>query len=141
MNLDGGEIRYNANIIVTSNTIALMPIIDALRLTPKIAWSTGDKISDSINAGGRRQFNYCLFNITAGSWRDIEYDLEKYLHQLRPHKDYIDKVQLDGGAVLLVVNWYAGHSRAYEFGFDFLEQLADLHIDLGIDIPDDDISV
>ncbi len=91
MDDDDGEIRYHIKIIVKSNTIDLGPIVDALRLVPKIAWSVGDKIPRPSNSDSRRTFNYCVFNVTSGNWYDCEDEIDIYLDQLKLHKDYIDR--------------------------------------------------
>jgi hypothetical protein len=137
MNENENQFKYNIDILLKSKTMDLGPIVSTIGLPPKIRWAAGDIMERPTNKHDRRQYNYCCFSIDVDYRQSIERNLDIYLDKLHLSKDYIRKLIHDDGSILIVITWYTDQGRGYEFKFPFLGKLADLQIDLGVEVFED----
>ena len=134
MNKDDDKRDFTISIQVKSKTIDINCISDVIELIPSISWSVGDTLSYSSIKDGRRQQNYRCFDISVDCSQSIEQNMMVYLDRLEGSRDYIDSLWRDDGLISFYITWYANRVRGHVFKSSFLRKLADLQIELGVEI-------
>jgi hypothetical protein len=85
---------------------------------------------------GRWPHTYWTARLIEGQWpqEQLEDALGGLLDQLEVHKRFFHQIRSEGGKVELFVGWFFdGHSGGV-FSHDLLARMADLKIDLSLDV-------
>lgn len=95
----------------------------AARKTPKGAPLEG--VHDS---------TYCSFRLDHPDNVDLAEFLGRCNKTLEPHKEFLKHLRSTGGSVEYFIGWYSGTNSGEQFYYGLLGELADLSIDLSIDV-------
>ena len=134
MREDEDIFKYRAALLVRSKTIDLSPIRDALELNPQPYWLAGDMMVRPTNKRSVREDNYSCFPFPIDPLLTLEENVGIYITKLVPISLIIDKILHDGGSAVVAISWYSGQGRGYEFHFSLLQKLAELRINLGVEV-------
>ena len=87
--------------------------------------------------GGNRQESYCSFEIGAGDDGALAAFLGAALFKLKPRRDFLLELRATGGSLMFYVFWYPNGDTGDVFTVPLLNDLADMGIELGINVYDD----
>jgi hypothetical protein len=66
--------------------------------------------------------------------RDLPSGIEALLSRLRPHRRFLHRLRDEGGEVEFFVGWFAGEQGGDILPYELTGQLADLKVDLSLDL-------
>lgn len=116
-------------------------ITDELGIKPSRCWQNGDqrKTPKGTKLKGTYKesywnadpFNYGEYLSTDSVALDIISDVIEYI---APHKQFINKLESEGGRIILIVSTYSQRNYAIEIPPDILKKLSDLGLSIAHDV-------
>lgn len=131
--------RYHVSLQVRHPTMDAERIGAALGLAQSHGWSVGDlrATPDGTVLGGIRPESYCSFVLGAGENGALARCLDTAVEMLTPRGDALREIAKTGGSTNFFVFWYPNGDTGEVFTAILLRRIADLGIDLGINVFDD----
>jgi Domain of unknown function (DUF4279) len=130
--------KYTISLRVEHPSADPAEITSALGLTPSRTWRAGEPRSTAKGAPrpGENAESFWTATLAEGRWPekalpDIISDL---LDQLAARKDFFHRIRSEGGKAEFFVGWFFDGQSGDVFGCDLLARMADLKIDLSLDI-------
>jgi hypothetical protein len=129
---DHDDFQYQVSLLVKSSHIDLDPITAVIGLRPTTAWRAGEPLKRPTET--IRDYNYCCFKLNIDRRNSLEANVVKYILKLEHIKEICRSILDDSGSIVLAVTWYTGQGRGYQFSCSFMRKLADLGIELGVEV-------
>lgn len=129
---------YHVSFRVKHPTLRPEEIAAELGLTPRYSWAAGDArmTPDTSLLGGIRKESYCTFEMGEGEDGELAPCLRRAAESLGSHRTHLNEMRLSGGSLEFYVFWYPNGDTGDVFPADLLFLIADLGIDLGINVYD-----
>jgi hypothetical protein len=114
-------------------------ITSTLNLVPSRSWRAGEPRStpkgDPLD-GVYQESYWTSGSIIKGKWPkvDLTTAIDKLLDRLTSHRKFFHRLRSDGGRVEFFVGWYFRGNGGDVFCYDLLARMADLKIDLSLDV-------
>lgn len=131
-----GTYRYVVSLRVSHPTKMPEEICNVLKMEPRYKWAVGAPRETPKGAPlkGIYDSTYCSFRLDHAK----EVGLAQFLRQcnktLGAHRDFFRQIRLTGGSSEYFVGWYSKANSGELFTAELLKELADLQIDLGLDV-------
>jgi hypothetical protein len=114
-------------------------ITSALHLNPSRSWCAGEPRTTPTGRQlqGQNRETYWTAHLVEGRWPPARLPvlLGQALDQLAPHRDFFHGICSQGGTIELFVGWFFDDQNAGDvFDCDLLARMADLRIDLSLDV-------
>jgi len=128
--------EFKVSLMFKSPRGDLQEICDAIGLVPKRRWIVGQprKTPTGTDLPGIYRESYCYFILKREPMEGLCEMLLRVADQLAEHKALFDRLREDGGSIYFYVSWLTGQNRGETFTDDLLRKLADLRIDLGVEV-------
>jgi hypothetical protein len=135
----GNRFDYHVSFRVTHPTLDAGAIAAQLRMTPKFCWTSGEprKTPRGTPLQGVREESYCTFDIGSGDDGEIARCLSTALEGLRAEAEFLRHLRDAGGSLMFYVYWYPNGDTGELFATDLLRDMAEMGIELGINVYDD----
>ena len=131
--------KFAVKFQVRHPTLTSDAICEAFAMKPKYRWNVGDPMvtPKNIKLGGIRKETYCTFDIGSGADGRLAECLQGSVSSLKAHAAFLRSIDETGGSCLFYVYWYPNGDTGALFDADLLNSLAELKIQLGINVFDD----
>lgn len=106
---------------------------------PDASWKAGEPrmTPDGSILEGLRKESYCNFPIGAGGDGELAACLRAALDELASKGSFLQEIGATGGSLMFYTYWYPNGDTGEVFGATLLQTMADLGIELGINVYDD----
>lgn len=134
--LPASAFSYAVSLRVRHPTLDLSVLADKLRLEPAHCWAAGEPRRSQTGAplGGNHRDSYWSAPLPAqmigASSMPLELFFSQQLLQLGRHRDFLNKLQSDGGEVSLLVELAPTANASLTFSSASARKLADLNIEV-----------
>jgi hypothetical protein len=107
----------------------------SLGLTPERAWRTGERRATPSGRvlPGVYPHSYCAVDFGAASPTALPQKIEKTVAKLKRKRRSVAEITQTGGNVSLYVGWFSDGNTGQMFGWQLLQQLAELRISVEFD--------
>jgi Domain of unknown function (DUF4279) len=131
--------RYAVSLRIRHPSIDPAEISAVLRLNPSRCLQAGESRATPIGTslhGDWRESYWTSGDVAKGAWPDIASAdaLNRLLDQLSEHHDFFHRIRAEGGRTEFFVGWYFLGNSGDVFHYDLLARMADLKIDLSLDV-------
>jgi len=130
--------RYQISLRVRHPAMDPAGISAAFRLDPKRCWKAGDPRMTPVGTplSGTWRESYWVTDVLDGDCPDktLAVALSELAERFSPHRQFFQKIRAEGGRVEFFVGWYIDGNRGDIFDVTLLGRLADLGINLSLDI-------
>ena len=128
--------EFKVSLMFKSATGDLQEICDAIGLVPKRRWIVGHprKTPTGTSLPGIYRDSYCYFDLKREPKEGLCEMLSRVADRLAEHRALFVRLRDDGGSIYFCVSWLTGQNRGETFTEDLLRKLADLRIDLGVEV-------
>jgi uncharacterized protein DUF4279 len=130
--------QYDISLRVRHPSLDPAEITSALGLNPSRSWRAGEaRTTPKGNPlEGRYSNSYCVVKLGKGRWPDrtLTVVINELLDQLTPHQPLFERIRAQGGTVEFFIGWFFDGSSGDVFDCDLLARMADLKIDLSLDV-------
>jgi hypothetical protein len=113
-------------------------ITSALQLNPSSSGRAGEARTSPSGRQlqGQNQESYWTARLIEDRWPPVGLPdlLGRVLGQLAPHRSFFHEIRSQGGTVELFVGWFFDGNSGDVFDCDLLARMADLKIDLSLDV-------
>jgi hypothetical protein len=113
-------------------------ITSALGLNPSRCWRAGEPRSTPKGSPleGNYSESYWTARLAEGRWPEtaLTVVIGDLLQQLGAHKNFFHEIRSEGGRIEFFVGWFFDRQSGGVFSSDLLAQMADLKIDLSLDV-------
>lgn len=135
----GNPFDYHVSFRLTHPTLDADAIAAQLCMTPKFCWTAGEprKTPKGTPLDGVREESYCTFDIGSGDDGELARCLSTALLKLTPAAEFLRHVRDAGGSPMFYVFWYPNGDTGEVFGTELLRNMAEMGIELGINVFDD----
>jgi hypothetical protein len=108
-------------------------------MTPKFCWTAGEarKTPRGAPLEGLHDESYCCFDIGSGDDGELARCLDVGLTSLAPAGEFLREARATGGSLMFYAFWHPNGDTGEVFGTDLLRRMANLGIELGINVFDD----
>jgi len=134
--LPASAFSYSVSLRVRHPTLDLNVLTDTLRLEPAHCWTAGEPRRSQTGAplGGNHRDSYWSSPLPAQmdgpNSMPLELFFSQQVLQLGRHRDFLSKLQSDGGEVSLLVEISPVANASLTFGSATARKLADLNIEV-----------
>lgn len=130
---------YNVSLRVTHPTLDAATITARLRMTPSFCWTVGEprKTPKGTALKGVRKESYCTFDVGSGDDGELARCLDTALADLEPLGEFLRDVRKSGGSLMFYAFWHPNGDTGEVFSSGLLQRMADLGIELGINVYED----
>lgn len=134
--LPASAFSYAVSLRVRHPTLDLSVLADKLRLEPAHCWAAGEPRRSQTGSplGGNHRDSYWSAPLPAqmigASSMPLELFFSQQLLQLSRHRDFLNKLQSDGGEVSLLVELVPTANASLTFSSASARKLADLNIEV-----------
>jgi hypothetical protein len=107
-----------------------------LVLLPRTSGRVGDsrKTPNGDPLKGKNESTYWTYPISCQESNGLADILESFTDDLEIHRDFLLNLYATGGRLEYFVGWFSGTNSGEEFKHGLLRKLADLHINLSLDV-------
>jgi Domain of unknown function (DUF4279) len=130
--------QYDISLRVRHPSLDPAEITSALGLNPSRSWRAGEvRTTPKGNPLEARYSNsYWVVQLGKGGWPDktLAAVVNELLDQLAPHQGLFQRIRAEGGTVEFFVGWLFEGNSGDVFDCDLLARMADLKIDLSLDV-------
>ncbi|HBB34230.1 MAG TPA: hypothetical protein DDZ80_17965 [Cyanobacteria bacterium UBA8803] len=107
-----------------------------LSLKPEISWMVGTqrKTPQGRLLEGYYESTYWCFNLEENQYIGLAEALETFTNNLEAYKNLFIHIRSTGGRIEYFIGWFADLNSGEIFNYQFLSKLADLQIDISLDI-------
>jgi hypothetical protein len=132
----GNPFDYRVSLRVTHPTLDPRAIANHLGMEPKVSWKAGDprKTPKGTLLEGSRNESYCTFEIGMGSDGELAQCLTTAVDNLQDQSEFLREIRAAGGSLMFYAFWHHTGDTGQVFAMDLLRKMADLEIDLGINV-------
>jgi hypothetical protein len=111
-------------------------ISSELSLEPTRSWRKGNQrsTSDGYALEGKYDSTYWSYRVEHDSNVPLANFLDVFTSSIANRRDFFRRIRLTGGTVEYFIGWYSGISSGEVFNCNLLGRLADLQIDLSLDV-------
>ena len=133
------QFDYRVSLRVTHPTLDPGAIANELGLQASHSWAAGEarETPEGTPLSGVRKECYCTFDIASGDDGEVAGRLRAALSQFKPQRDFLRQISSSGGSLMSYVFWYPAGDTGEVFSVALLHEMADLGIELGINVYDD----
>jgi hypothetical protein len=134
--LPASAFSYSVSLRVRHPTLNLSVLADKLRLEPAHCWTAGEPRRSQTGAplGGNHRDSYWSAQLPAQmdgpNSMPLELFFSQQVLQLSRHRDFLSKVQSDGGEISLLVEISPVANASLTFSSATARKLADLNIEV-----------
>lgn len=130
------KFRYKVSLRFSSKVVDPSEISGRLGLTPRISHRMGDARSTPKGAPlkGVYSTNQCLFELAPRRGELLGAMLERTVDDLECHSELFLQVAESGGTSEFFIGWFSPQNSGATFDHQLLRKLADLRIDLALDV-------
>ena len=130
------KFAYDASLHIHHPKVSPNEITRALRLTPKKQHSLDEqrRRPDGVPLDGTYRDNYWRVDLQTTNGHDLVDFLSELAKKLAPHRDFLIELSNTGGEVCCFIGVYTPSCCAHQFHRELLSKLADLGLDLRLDI-------
>src|SRR5215472_14784523 len=140
----GVRYQYKIHLRFRHTTADPSDITLALAINPSRSWRAGEprRTPKGNPLGGRWADSYWTAILAEGQWpqQRLVDAIGSLLDRLAAHKDFFHQIRSQGGKVELFVGWFFNGQSGGDFTHDLLARMADLNIDLALDIYPPDLA-
>ena len=131
-----GSAHYKLSLRIRHPQLDLSIVCGKLGLTPTHIWKAGDKrrTPKGTPLPGDHDLSYCLVILDDDLGKSLAHKIASAIATLQPHSQILDEVTSSGGRVSLFIGWFSSDVSSEMIGRTILSGLADLKIDLEIDV-------
>jgi hypothetical protein len=131
--------KYAVSLRVTHPSLRPADISVEVDMTPSHSWMVGElrKTPKWTLLEGRRKESYCTYEIGGADDGELAQCLRKAVDKLGGHREFLRKLRSTGGSLMFYIFWYPNGDTGEVFDTDLLLKMADLGIELGINVYDD----
>jgi Domain of unknown function (DUF4279) len=137
--------RYKISLRVRHPSMDPAEITYSLRFNPSQFWSAGERRASPSDGPleGVWPDTYWTARVVEGEWpgKDLEAAIAELADRLETNKGFFERVRSDGGTVELFVGWFFDGQSGGVFDFGLLARMADLKINLSLDLHPPDTPV
>ena len=136
----GHSFHYHVSLRVTHPTLDAATITAQLRMSAKFCWTAGKprKTPKGTPLEGVHEESYCTFDLGSGDDGELAKCLNAAIENLKAEGEFLRDVRKAGGSLMFYAFWHPNRDDTGEvFGTDLLRNMADLGIELGINVIDD----
>jgi hypothetical protein len=130
--------QYKISLRVRHPSLDPAEITSALGLNPSRSWRAGEvRTTPKGNPlEGRYSDSYWVVQLGNGRWPDktLAAVINERLDQLARHQALFQRIRAEGGMVEFFVGWFVEGNSGDVFACDLLARMADLKIDLSLDV-------
>ena len=107
---------------------------ETLGLPAQSIWKAGDiRVAPNGRVlGGNHKRSYCSIELKPKV--DLPESLAAALTYLRPHKDFLVRLSMDGVKFRFFIGWFSEFNSGERFEWTLLRDIADLNISLDFDV-------
>lgn len=137
--------RYSISLRVRHPSMNLDAITSALNLEPFRSWRANERGSTPKGTplSGVNRESYWAARVAEGDSKSANLPdvIRRLVIELAPHKHLFETLRREGGSIQLFVGWFFDGDSGDVFDFDLLSKMADLKIDLSLDVYPSDKQV
>ncbi len=128
--------RYDVSLRIRHPNITPEEICKVLGMTARHQWTAGAsrKTPKGTPIKGTYDSTYCSFRLDHPTDMRLADFLSQCNKRFRPYQEFFKKIRSTGGSLDYFVGWYSNASSGELFSANLLSELADLKIDLGLDV-------
>ncbi len=119
-------------------------ITSALRREPSRSWRAGGPRTPPKGQPleGHNKDTYWTAVVVEAKWPSVSLSeaIDELIVQLAPHRDFLRRVRTESGTAALFVGWFFDEMMGDTFDCDLLARLADLGLDLSLDLDPPQLS-
>jgi hypothetical protein len=134
--------RYKISLRLRHPSLDPAEITSALHLSPSRSWRAGDSRTTPTGKPleGKYPDTTWIADVGESKWPDKELPvaINGVLDQLAPYKEFFHRIRSEGGKVEFFVGWFLEGQGGDIFDCGLLARMADLKIDLALDVYPDD---
>lgn len=132
----GGRFSYFVSFRVTHPTLDPAAITRHVAAEAKVSWAAGEprKTAKGRPLGGMREESYCAFDMGSGDDGALAECLDVAVARVKPARELLRQMRASGGSLTFFVSWFSTGDTGEVFGADLLAEMADLGIELGINV-------
>lgn len=140
--MDKQQFDFHVSLRATHPTLDPTSIAAGLDLKPNHSWTAGEPrvTPTGTPLGGVRNESYCTFDLGSGKDGEVARCLRSALSHLKQHKDFLRRMNSDGGSLRFYVFWHPNGDTGEVFPTSMLKDKGDLGIELGINVLEDHLS-
>jgi len=127
--------QFDISLRVRHPSLDPAEITSALGLNPSRSWRAGEaRTTPKGNPlEGRYSDSYWVVKLAKGRW-PLAAVINELLDQLAPHQALFQQIRAEGGTVEFFVGWFFERNSGDVFDCDLLARMADLKINLSLDV-------
>ena len=127
--------KYNISLRITHPGMRSEQITKTLSLVPEFSWTAGDRKAtpEGEELPGRRKESYWCYALPP-SGQPIESSIARLNDSLASKQHVLVDIVATGGRIEYFVGWFSSENSGFVLKCELLRQLADLKIDLALDI-------
>jgi hypothetical protein len=135
----GASFDYRVSFRVTHPTLDPRAIANQLGMEPEFSWKAGEprKTPKGTPLEGSRKESYCTFEIGRGDDGELAKCLSTAVDNFQAQSEFLREIRAAGGSLMFYAFWYPNGDTGEVFATDLLRKMADIGIDLGINVYDD----
>jgi hypothetical protein len=130
---------YAVSLRVVHPTLDPERICNSLGMAPFRSWKSGTprQTPTGTPLEGVYTSSYCSFDIADGDDGELARCIRAATERLEEHADFFREIRQTGGSAMFYIFWYPNGDTGEVFDVDLLLKIAQLGIDIGINVYDD----
>lgn len=130
------ELRFSIRLLIRHPSIAPSAITEALGLTPHLSTTAGEgrKTPRGGIVSGTYKVSTWSYAKDILKTRHFFRELSRFLEVLEPNKLFFHKIENSGGSAILIIDMPGDKNLGDELSFDDLRRIADMKINLGMEV-------
>ena len=132
------QFEYHVSLRVTHPTLDPAEIAGQVGFDAKAKWAAGEprKTPKGRPLRGIREQSYCALAIGSGDDGALAECLDTAVARLKHAGEFLRQIRATGGSLMFYVSWVSSGDTGEVFGTALLRDMADLGIELGINVYD-----
>ena len=128
--------KFDVSLRITHPKMSPEEICKTLGLKAKHKGKVGmpRKTPKGTSLEGVYEYTYCTFGLKHPQKIGLEEFLKSCNEKFYKHKEYFDLINSTGGKLEYFIGWFFDRSSGETFDLELLRQLADLGIELGLNV-------
>lgn len=129
-----GDFRYELSLRIWHPSLPPEEFSEALSLVPDTGWAAGSPSKRFDGSISTRPVSYWSARLTQEEPLPLGVALHRACRMLQPYAGFVRQIVSTGGRLEFFVGWFSGRNSGEVFSHSLLSDIAELHIDLALDV-------